>query len=66
MPEMLGCTSNAEMVRPLVDDWARDYGLKVKFVHEWRDIDGRSCVTAFAYDEAKEAMTLTVVQPKAQ
>lgn len=52
----------AEQARPLIDDWAADYGVTIEFVHEWAK-DATRRVTAFGYDNSGGAMTSTIVVP---
>lgn len=40
---------DTEMARPLLEDWAKMYGITIKWFHEWVDGDDL-CVTAFGVE----------------
>lgn len=46
LPERKAKKLTVEMARPLLEDWAKMYGITIKWVHEWAD-GGDQCVTAF-------------------
>ena len=51
--------NNIDHARPLLEDWASEFGVKIAFFHDWTD-SSEFRVTAFGYDKGGKAKHMTV------